>query len=116
MRLPFSGLVTTCSPSGTKALRLRRASYPAYRSDNLRNACGGAGSIDIGCSRDKGLGLTGTMRLPRSPLFAPLLIIVLLVSVTGAGWAKTWSGSVVLWLLSGIVALVMFAALLRDSE
>jgi len=56
------------------------------------------------------------MRFPRSPLFSPLLIVALLVSVTGAGWAKTWSGSVVLWILSGIVALVMFAALLRDSE
>jgi hypothetical protein len=56
------------------------------------------------------------MRFPRSPLFAPLLIVALLVSVTGAGWAKTWTGSVVLWILSAVIALVMFAALLRDPD
>lgn len=68
------------------------------------------------CSRDQDLGLTGDMRLPRSPLFAPFLIVALLVSVTGAGWATTWTGSVMLWILSGVIALVMFAALLRDAE
>jgi len=62
------------------------------------------------------LGLTGATRLPRSPLFAPLLIVVLLTSITGAGWATTWTASVVLWILSGVIALVMFAALLRDSD
>jgi len=62
------------------------------------------------------LGLPGAMRLPRSPLFVPLLIVVLLVSITGAGWATTWIGSVLLWILSGAIALVLFAALLRDSE
>lgn len=56
------------------------------------------------------------MRLPRSPLFVPLLIVVLLVSITGAGWATTWIGSVLLWILSGAIALVLFAALLRDPE
>jgi len=56
------------------------------------------------------------MRLPRSPLFVPLLIVVLLVSITGAGWATTWIASVLLCILSGAIALVLFAALLRDSE
>lgn len=56
------------------------------------------------------------MRLPRSPLFAPFLIVVLLASLTGAGWATTWIGSMVLWITSGAIALVMFAALLRDPE
>jgi membrane associated rhomboid family serine protease len=56
------------------------------------------------------------MRLPRSPLFVLLLIIVLLASITGAGWATTWTGSVLLWILSGAIAFIMFAALLRDSD
>jgi membrane associated rhomboid family serine protease len=56
------------------------------------------------------------MRLPRSPLFVPSLIIVLLASITGAGWATTWTSSVLLWILSGAIALVMFAALLHDPD
>ncbi|RYD26194.1 MAG: hypothetical protein EOP89_07540 [Lysobacteraceae bacterium] len=62
------------------------------------------------------MGLTGAMRLPRSPLFVPSLIIVLLASITGAGWATTWTSSVLLWILSGAIALVMFAALLHDPD
>ncbi len=62
------------------------------------------------------MGLTGSMRLPRSPIFVPALIVVLLASITGAGWATTWIGSVLLWILSGAIALVLFAALLRDPE
>jgi len=56
------------------------------------------------------------MRFPQSPLVAPFLIVALLVSVTGAGWAKTWTGSVVLWIFSAAIALVVFVALMRDSE
>lgn len=61
------------------------------------------------------MGLTGPMRLPRSSILAPSLIAVLLVSLTAAGWARTWTGSVGLWTLSGVIALVLFAALLRDD-
>jgi len=64
----------------------------------------------------KGLGLTGTMRLSRSPFLVPLLIIALLVCLTAAAWAKTWAGSVALWTLSGAIALTMFAVLLRDED
>lgn len=64
----------------------------------------------------KGLGLTGTMRLPRSPLLAPLLIIALLVSLTAAAWAVSWAVSVALWTLSGAIALIVFAVLLRDDD
>jgi len=67
-------------------------------------------------SPDKSLGLTGTMRLPRSPLLAPLLIITLLVSLTAAAWTETWAGSVALWTLSGAIALIVFAVLLRDDN
>jgi hypothetical protein len=56
------------------------------------------------------------MRLSRSPFLAPVLIVVLLACLTGAGWAKTCTGSVVLWTVSAGVALVMFMALLRDAE
>ena len=62
------------------------------------------------------MGLTGTMRLPRSPFLAPLLIIALLVSLTAAAWAKTWTNSVALWTLSGAIALMVFAVLLRDDD
>ena len=62
------------------------------------------------------MGLTDVMRLPRSSLLVPLLIVVLLASITGAGWATSWIASVLLWILSGAMALVLFAALLRDSE
>lgn len=67
-------------------------------------------------SPDKGLGLTDTMRLARSPLLAPLLIISLLVSLAAAAWAKIWAGSITLWTLSGAIALMMFAVLLRDDD
>lgn len=67
-------------------------------------------------SPDKSLGLTGTMRLPGSPLLAPLLIITLLISLTAAAWTETWAGSVVLWTLSGAIALIVFAVLLRDDD
>ncbi|MGU3317499.1 hypothetical protein ACLBWH_18305 [Sphingomonas sp. M6A6_1c] len=67
-------------------------------------------------SRDQNSGLTDAMRFPQSPLVAPFLIVALLVSVTGAGWAKTWTGSVVLWIFSAAIALVVFVALMRDSE
>ena len=67
-------------------------------------------------SPDKGLGLTGTMRLARSHLLAPLLIIGLLASLTAAAWAKTWAGSITLWTLSGAIVLMMFAVLLRNDD
>jgi hypothetical protein len=56
------------------------------------------------------------MRLLRSPLFPPLLIVALLANLTGAGWASTWALSVSLWLLSAVIAAVMFAVLLRDPQ
>jgi len=56
------------------------------------------------------------MRLPGSPLLAPLLIITLLISLTAAAWTETWAGSVVLWTLSGAIALIVFAVLLRDDD
>lgn len=61
------------------------------------------------------MGLFGAMRLPRSSTLAPSLIAALLVSLTAASWAPTWTSSVVLWLLSGVIALLLFAALLRDD-
>lgn len=67
-------------------------------------------------SPGKGKGLTSTMRLPRSPILAPLLIIALLVSLTAAAGAELWAVSVALWTFSGVIALIMFKVLLRDDD
>ena len=55
-----------------------------------------------------GLALTGTMRLPRSRLLAPLLMIGLT--------AATWAGSVARWTIGGAGALVSRAAHLHDID
>lgn len=56
------------------------------------------------------------MRFLRSAAAIPILIIMLLATITAAGLAKSWTPSLVMWLTSAIVAAVLFTVLLRDSD
>ncbi len=69
------------------------------------------------CSGRRGdLRLTGVMRLPRSPVLPTLLVANVLGTMIGAGWSTTVFGSGALWTSGAIAAVILFAALLPDSE
>ena len=69
-----------------------------------------------GCSTTGVAGVGEIMRFLRSPASMPILIVLLLTTITAAGLATSWTLSVVMWLSSAVLAAVLFATLMQDPD
>jgi hypothetical protein len=56
------------------------------------------------------------MRFLRRPAIMPLLIVLLLATVTAAGLARSWTLSIGAWLSSTILAAALFWTLVQDPD
>jgi hypothetical protein len=79
----------------------------------------GRGSVSggpEGCGTAGVAGVGGFMRFLRSPAAMPVLIALLLATITAAGLATSWTLSIVMWLSSAVLAAVLFATLMQDPD
>ncbi len=56
------------------------------------------------------------MRFLRSPAAMPVLIALLLATITTAGLATSWTLSIVMWPSSAVLAAALFATLMQDPD
>ncbi|MGC5799277.1 hypothetical protein [Sphingomonas sp. NFX23] len=56
------------------------------------------------------------MRFLRSPAAMPVLIALLLATITTAGLAASWTLSIVMWPSSAVLAAALFATLMQDPD
>jgi len=56
------------------------------------------------------------MRFLNSRAAMPVLIVLLLATITVAGLATSWTLSTVLWLSSAVLAAALFATLMQDPD
>ncbi|MES3108144.1 hypothetical protein C8J42_101603 [Sphingomonas sp. PP-CE-1A-559] len=56
------------------------------------------------------------MRFFHSRAAMPVLIVLLLATITAAGLATSWTLSIVMWLSSAVLAAALFATLMQDAD
>jgi len=79
----------------------------------------GRGSVPggpVGCGTPSVAGVGGFMRFLNSRAAMPVLIVLLLATITVAGLATSWTLSTVLWLSSAVLAAALFATLMQDPD
>lgn len=69
-----------------------------------------------GCGTADVAGVGGFMRFLRSPAAMPVLIALLLATITTAGLAASWTLSIVMWPSSAVLAAALFATLMQDPD
>jgi hypothetical protein len=88
----------------------------AFRDTEWRPWRGSVPGGSEGCGTADVAGVGGFMRFFHSRAAMPVLIVLLLATITAAGLATSWTLSIVMWLSSAVLAAALFATLMQDAD